>query len=303
MSTTRMRLGAVVTAGVLTLGLAACGDGDDPGTTPTATVEDGGDATEATGATDAADPTTAPAEDADTTTEPGTTEEPDASSAGETVPVEEFLAMLEEPGEEMLSRYTISMDVEAEGQQGGLDGAIDLSGDTPLMRMTLVAAEMGTIEIIYAEGEAYMAIPGLTPEGMFLLAPADMLGETADLEEVDVSAQTEVWEQGAQEVLYLGEEDVDGQTMRHYQVTVDAQAVMDASGGDDAAATSAGLEDEQIVYDVWLDDDNLMRKLAFEVEGQTLEMRMDDWGEPQDIQVPDPDQVMDIDELGTGSTG
>lgn len=293
MSTTRMRLGALVTAGVLTFGLAACGGDDEPGTTPTTTV-DTDDATDDTDAT-----TTQDAED---TTEAGTTEEDTGTgdASGETIPVEEFLAMLQEPGEEMLSSYTIAMDVDAEGAAGSLEGAIDLSGDSPRMRMTLVAPEMGNVEVIYADGEAYMAVPGLTPEGMYLLAPTDMLGEAADLEEVDVSAQTELWEQGAQEVLFLGEEDVDGEQMRHYRVTVDAQAVMDAAS-DDAAATSLGLEDEEIVYDVWLDGENLMRRMAFDLEGQTVEMSMDDWGEPQDIQVPDPDQVMDMGELGTGT--
>lgn len=301
MSTTRMRLGALVTAGVLTFGLAACADDDDPETTPTTTVDEAGDAT-GTATTEDTGGTT---EDTGGTTAEGATEEDTATgeaASGETIPVEEFLAMLQEPGEDMLSSYTMTMDVEAEGSEGSLEGAMDLSGDSPRMRMTLVVPEMGHVEVIYADGEAYMSVPGLTPEGMYLLAPSDMLGDAADLEEVDVSVQTELWEEGAREVVFLGEEDVNGEQMRRYQVTVDAQAVMDAST-DDAAATSVGLEDEEVVYDVWLDDDNLMRRMAFEVEGETLEMHMDDWGEDQDIQVPEPDQVMDMGELGTGSGG
>ena len=37
------------------------------------------------------------------------------------------------------------------------------------------------------------------------------------------------------------------------------------------------------------------------IDRETLELHMDNWGEPQDIEVPDPDQVMDMGELGTGS--
>ncbi|QFG67768.1 hypothetical protein [Ornithinimicrobium pratense] len=312
MSTTRMRLGSLVTAGVLTLGLAACGGDDEPDTTtPASTVEEAG--TDAQAGTE--DEATATAEntgeqtsEAETTesetTEAETTEaETDAGGAteGETVPVDEFLAMLQAPGEDMLSSYTMSMDMEAEGQQLTMDGAVNLSEDDTRMRITMAVPEMGTVEMIYADGDAYMTVPGVTPEGMYLLAPADLLGDTAELDEIDITAQWDAWEQGAQEVVFLGEEDVDGEQMRRYQVTVDAQAALAASG-EDAAATSLGLEDE-IVYDVWVDGDDLMRKMVFDTGGETAEMRMDNWGQDQDIQVPEPDQVMDMDDLGTESGG
>lgn len=287
MSRTRMRLGALVTAGALTLGLVACGGDDEPGTTPAATVDGAGDAT-------------------DDATEDGTTQE-DAGTgdaSGESVPVEEFLAMLQEPGEETLSSYTTSMDMDLEGQQTTMEGAVDLSGDSPRMQITMTVPDMGEMDMVFADGQIYMSMPGLTPEGMYLLAPEELIGDTAALEEIDISAQWDLWEAGAQEVVFVGEEDVDGQQLRRYQMTVDSEAVMDAagvtSGPDDAAATSLGL-DEETVYDIWLDGDNLMRMMAFEVTGQAFEMHIDDWGEPQDIEVPDPDQVMDMGELGTGS--
>lgn len=296
MSTTRMRLGSLVTAGVLTFGLAACGGDDEPDTTtPASTVEETG-TDDQTGTDDEAAETTD-----EQTTEAATTEADGAAAERETVPVDEFLAMLQSPGEDVLSSYTISMEMEAEGQQITMDGAVDLSGDDTRMRITMMMPEMGTVEMIYAGGDAYMTIPGMTPEGMYLLAPADLLGDTAELDEIDISSQWDAWEEGAQQVLFLGEEDVDGEQMRRYQVTVDAQAALDASG-EDAAATSLGLEDE-IVYDVWVDGDDLMRKMAFDAGGETAEMRMDDWGQDQDIQVPDPDQVMDMGDLGTESGG
>lgn len=299
MSTTRMRLGSLVTAGVLTFGLAACGGDDEPDTTtPASTVEETGTDDQTETDDEAAETT---GEQTTETTEAETTEADGDATEGETVPVDEFLAMLQSPGEDVLSSYTISMDMEAEGQQITMDGAVDLSDDDTRMRITMMMPEMGTVEMIYAGGDAYMTIPGMTPEGMYLLAPADLLGDTAELDEIDVSTQWDAWEEGAQEVLFLGEEDVDGEQMRRYQVTVDAQAAFDASG-EDAAATSLGLEDE-IVYDVWVDGDDLMRKMVFDTGGETAEMRMDDWGQDQDIQVPEPDQVMDMGDLGTESGG
>lgn len=305
MSTTRMRLGSLVTAGVLTFGLAACGGEDDPETTPASTVEDTAveDETAADEQTEDETATDEQTGTEETATEEETGDAGDAGDAteGEQIPIEEFLALLQAPGEDMLSSYTITMNMEMEGQQSAIDGAVDLSGDSPRMRITMGTPDMGEVELIYAGGEAYMAIPGLTPEGMYLLAPADLLGDTADLEEIDVSTQWDTWEQGAQEVIFLGEEDVDGEQMRRYQVTVDTAAAAEAAGEDAAAATSLGLE-ETIVYDVWIDDESLMRMMTFGNMGmEDMSMRMDNWGEEQDIQVPDPEQVMDMDELGAGT--
>lgn len=308
MSTTRTRLGALVTAGVLTFGLAACGGDDEPETTPTTAVEEGGDATEDTDAPDDSDTSADEGADEDGAgdTAAEDTSEEDAGSGdvteGEEIPVEDFMAKLQEPGEETLSRYTMSMAMDVEGQQSTMEGAVDLSGESPRMQIAMTVAEMGGMDLIYADGETYMSMPGLTPEGMYLLAPQELVGDAADLDEIDISTQWETWEEGAQSVVFMGEEDVDGETMERYQVTVDAEALESSLEGDAAAATSLGL-DEDIVYDIWLDADSLMRKMSFDVDGQLFEMFMDNWGEEQDIQVPGPDEIMEMDELGTGGTG
>lgn len=303
MRTTRMRMGTLVTAGVLTLGLAACGGDDDPATTPTTTagpVDGAQDTTTEDAVGDAAEDTT---QDAVADAGEDATQEPTedaAGAAGEEIPVEEFLAMLQEPGEETLSRYELSMDLEVDGEQSQMEGAVDLSGDTPKMRVTMSMPDLGTVELIFVDSQAFMAIPGMTPEGSYLAAPPEMLGETADLDELDVTAQWEMWEQSAEEVRSLGEEDVDGTEMRRYQVTMDAEAAAAAGGQDGAAATSLGME-ETVVYDVWLDADNLMRKMIFEVDGEEVEMRLDNWGEDPGIEAPDPDQVSEMDDLGGDS--
>ena len=72
MSTTRTRLGALVTAGVLTFGLAACGGDDEPEATPVSTTDEAGDA--AVTATD---------EDTEDSTEDETTEDETAESGTE----------------------------------------------------------------------------------------------------------------------------------------------------------------------------------------------------------------------------
>ncbi|GAA4876858.1 hypothetical protein GCM10025788_14810 [Serinicoccus chungangensis] len=292
-----MRLGAVVSAGILGLGLTGCGggsEGDAASPTEAATQESTPDGEE---------------ESAEDTAAEDTAEESESDSGGEAaegeeIPVEEFLAMLQEPGEETLSSYTLTMDMQADGQSIQADGAVDLSGDEAAMQMMMTMPEMGELEMITTDGQLYLAMPGVTPEGMYMQAGEDVLGQAAAMEDIDVSTQWEAWEEGAQQVLFLGDEDVDGTEMGHYQVTVDPQAIAEA-GGEDAAAMTAAVGDEPVTYDVWLDDDNLMRQLSFELEGMTAEMMMDNWGEPQEIEAPPADQVMEMGDLGTtpGSDG
>ncbi|WP_153011702.1 hypothetical protein [Serinicoccus chungangensis] len=296
MSTTRMRLGAVVSAGILGLGLTGCGGDSDGG---------GAEPTEA--ATQESESTQADEEQATDEDTAQASEEEDSGGAaaeGEEIPVEEFLAMLQEPGEETLSSYTLTMDMQADGQSIQADGAVDLSGDEAAMQMMMTMPEMGELEMITTDGQLYLAMPGVTPEGMYMQAGEDVLGQAAAMEDIDVSTQWEAWEEGAQQVVFLGDEDVDGTEMGHYQVTVDPQAIAEA-GGEDAAAMTQAVGDELVTYDVWLDDDNLMRQLSFELEGMTAEMMMDNWGEPQEIEAPASDQVMDMEDLGTtpGSDG
>ncbi len=293
-----MRLGAVVSAGILGLGLTGCSGGSEEGADPTEAATEQGESTPADEEGtegDAAEETTEASEEEDSGGE---------AAEGEEIPVEEFLAMLQEPGEETLSSYTLTMDMQADGQSIQADGAVDLSGDEAAMQMMMTMPEMGELEMITTDGQLYLAMPGVTPEGMYMQAGEDVLGQAAAMEDIDVSTQWEAWEEGAEQVVFLGDEDVDGTEMGHYQVTVDPQAIAEA-GGEDAAAMTQAVGDEPVTYDVWLDDDNLMRQLSFELEGMTAEMMMDNWGEPQEIEAPPADQVMDMGDLGTtpGSDG
>jgi hypothetical protein len=49
-----------------------------------------------------------------------------------------------------------------------------------------------------------------------------------------------------------------------------------------------------ITYDVWVDDDDLMRQLDFELDGVTVELRIDDWGEPVDVQAPEESDLVEM---------
>ncbi len=295
MTILRNRWAGLLGAGALTLTLAACGGDDDaPAPEPTGTVsEDTGASTEDTGAS---------TEDAGAATgdaaaeETGTTQGGSADAAeGEDVDIQEFLAMLQSPGEETLSSYTMTMAVNMGGQAMDMEGAVDLGGDDPALNMDMMMPGMGAISMVMVDGRVFMQMPGVTEEGMYMEVPPEQLGDlSGQLDEVDITSTWDAWEEGAQSVVFVGEEDVDGQDMRRYTVTVDTEAAMDAAGqtGEDAAQASAMMGDE-LTYDVWIDDENLMRKITFELDGAVTEMTADNWGEPQDIQPPSDDEIQD----------
>lgn len=276
MTTMRTRWTALLSAGALSLTLAACGGDDaaegEPTTSEAVTTEDGA-ATEDAGAEE--------------------TSEDAGSAEGEDVDIQEFLAMLKSPGEEKLSSYTMTMTINMGGQAMEMEGAVDLTGEQAALDMDMTMPGMGAVSMIMAEGRVFMSMPGVTEDGKYMEVPPEQLGDVStQLDEVDITSTWDAWEAGAKSVTFLGEEDVDGQDMRRYEVTVDTQAALDAGGqtGDDADTASAMLGDE-ITYDVWLDGDNLMRKVAFEMEGVVTEMFANNYGEAQGIAVPSEDQI------------
>lgn len=299
-TTTGTRWTTLLAAGTLSLSLAACGGSDDADGGSTAGSEDGAAGTAAT-TQDTADTS------ADTQAATGDGEGDEGGSAaapaeGEEVPVEDFLAMLRSPGEEDMSSYELDMVVTTGGQTMEMAGEVDLGDGQPSVDADLTMPGLGATRMIVVDGSAYVSMPGVTDEGMFLEVPQGELEDSgAGLDDIDVASTWEDWDEGAGQVVYAGLEDVDGQELRRYEIVVDVQAVLDASGqtGSDAAEASAALGDE-ITYDVWVDEDDLVRRISYTAAGAVTEMTIDRWGEPMDIEAPDPE---DVQPMPTGGSG
>lgn len=299
-TTTGTRWTTLLAAGTLSLSLAACGGSDDADGGSTAGSEDGAVGTAAT-TQDTADTS------ADTQAATGDGEGDEGGSAaapaeGEEVPVEDFLAMLRSPGEEVMSSYELDMVVTTGGQTMEMAGEVDLGDGQPSVDADLTMPGLGATRMIVVDGSAYVSMPGVTDEGMFLEVPQGELEDSgAGLDDIDVASTWEDWDEGAGQVVYAGLEDVDGEELRRYEIVVDVQAVLDASGqtGSDAAEASAALGDE-ITYDVWVDEDDLVRRISYTAAGAVTEMTIDRWGEPMDIEAPDPE---DVQPMPTGGSG
>ncbi|WP_154402225.1 hypothetical protein [Ornithinimicrobium cavernae] len=292
--------GMIAASGALVLTLAACGDDspevEEPDTNTQAQTEDDTDAGAETEGTDAGAETEgtdtgAETEGTDAGTETEGAEGGDAggdAAAGSEITPADFVTQLKSPGMENLSSFTMDMDMQMEGQAVTMVGKADLGGDTPAMDITMEMAGLGNVHMIMVDGQAYMSMPGVTEEGQFIQMPLEeMMGEDADqfTNQVDMTSQWDDWEAGAQKVTFVGAEDVDGESLNHYELLLDTTKI---EGGD-----TAGMPPE-LTYDVWLDDQNYMRQVTFDIQGAETVMKMADWGLPVDVTAPDPSSIVEM---------
>jgi len=96
---------------------------------------------------------------------------------------------------------------------------------------------------------------------------------------VDLERQFLGFEAGLERVVAVGEEEVGGEPTCHYTLTVDPASAAAAEG------ISAEGTPESIDYEVYVDEDDLVRRYEFTLDDSSG--RMDaTWNEPLEIEVP-----------------
>ncbi|PVG82020.1 hypothetical protein DDE18_15140 [Nocardioides gansuensis] len=269
----KRRLAAAVVLPVL-LATGACGGGsEEPESSSESTTD-----------------STSSSEETETETE---SEEPEAAE-GESVEPAEFTADMSE-GMESLTTARTSMTVE--GQTGmSMEGVVDYTGDSPAMEATMEAAGMpeGGMEMILLDGIMYMSAPGQGGKYMRLdlndpNSPLAQMGLGGLSEQLDMRKAMESYSAGLTGVTYLGEEDVEGESLEHYEIEFDPSKVDSLKQLPPSAA-------EQMTYDAWFDDDHVMRQMVMEMpQGLgTMTMKIYDLGTEVDIQAPPKSQVMEM---------
>lgn len=207
-----------------------------------------------------------------------------------------------------------TMHLEAAGMSIDMDARVDAAA-----KMMAMSAEMPTI----ADG-TFSMIMDLGAERLYMDASTMPGGEAAptkwisfDMSQIpgldqDFGALTgtnpldaAVLFDGASNVKALGMEDLNGEQVKHYVVTVSLDELKKAQPGvfdqlgDDAAELPSTVD-----YDVWVSKDSQLRKLAFamSVLGQSVSMEMlvTAVGDIEPIVVPADDEVTDMTDLMAG---
>ena len=198
----------------------------------------------------------------------------------------------------------VTMEVNGDGQQAMTgEGDVSYAGDSTAMQMTMSIPQMGTgeMEIRMLDGVMYMAMPPMTPEGKFIKIdtndPNSPLGDLGGVTTGDPLATFDAFDAGLQDVEYVGAEDVEGEQMDHYVLTVDARKAARAQD----QRWQQGMPDT-ISYDMWLDDSDLMRRIEFDMGammGQSggsggMVMTMSDWGKPVTVTAPPAKDLVEM---------
>lgn len=279
MRTPRRALAALTTS-VLCVGLVACSGSADS--------EDKADPAPSTDS--AGEPSQEPTDDA---SESPAAEVSTAPGAGDEVAP--FLTRLKNGfGEEGSVHVELAM-------SGG--AAVQAEGDTSYgpdgsdMRLTMELGQgTGEVSMLMVDDEVFLSMPGVTPEGKYFEVPADspaLAGvESAGLSPADSFAS---FEAGLLKVVEKGTEELDGEATERFELHLDAERAMAAMGS--AAGPAAGLP-ETLVYDLWLDEEDRMRRIEYAVAGTEVTMDMTDWGDVEPVTAPDASDLVEAPEMG-----
>ncbi len=225
-------------------------------------------------------------------------EEAGGLEAGDPVPDDDFVALMAASFEDATTART-TMTSETAGTTISAEGVVDYTGKTPAMRMTMESAELGDepIEMILVDNVMYMQVPDLGGKylSMDLDEPGNPLGPMMT-DSMDPSKQAEMMRAGLESVTFVGEEDVDGESLERYSATLDPSAALEGMQGMEGVPKS--MMPEQMQSDTWFDDDGRVRRMVIDMgELGSTEMSMDDWGADVDIEAPPAGQVTTMDDM------
>jgi hypothetical protein len=221
-------------------------------------------------------------------------EESSGPAAGEEVDPQQLLEDMKAAVAEAESAH-VALEVSSGGQTMTGEGDVSYAGDGTAMQMTMQAPQLGsgTLEMRLVDNVMYLAIPPMTPKGKFIKMdlddPNSPFGDLGGALTGDPLRTFDAFDAGLESAEYVGQEEVDGETLDHYVLTVDAEKAAEAQN----LQAQPGMP-ETITYDLWLDDQNLMRRVQFEQPQATLQMTVSDWGKPVTVEAPPSSAVMDM---------
>jgi hypothetical protein len=180
----------------------------------------------------------------------------------------------------------------------------------------------GTMDIVFDNDVMYMRLPTLTktlPSGKeWVKADTSKLGGASHSSNFDLFSGADPAKaldqlRAAGDVKKVGEDTVQGETMTHYRVVIDAANAKNLTPAqrkqvEKALAGTSG----SVPADVWVDDAGLLRRMQIDfafgpaLQNAHMSMTMDysDFDSPVTVETPPPDTVVDLGAVtGLGSAG
>jgi hypothetical protein len=254
---------AAALVALVLIAATACGDdGTDSSSPSSPTVASG---TSSASAEDSAAPSPTP--------EAGTPVDPDR-----------FVSMFTAAFEQATTAH-LTMSINGEGRSMEAEGDIDYSSDPPNVAMRLNSDQFGDgTEVRVVDGVMYLKTSMLGDKFVRtdLSGPDNPLGEQF-AGAFDLRKVLDGFESRVRSVTLVGVEEVDGERLRRYRVTMDGSA--DAS---EPSGSTAAEPPEDLAYDMWFDADGFFRRMEADrgPDDGAMTVMLSEWGEPVSIEAP-----------------
>lgn len=169
-------------------------------------------------------------------------------------------------------------------QSGSATGVQDLQNEALDMDLSFGGQELGyrLVDGKYylAQGEKWIPVT----EGSTHKVVENALDQA---ELLSLRTQLDAFIAGVEKAGDKGSEEIGGVKTTHYTATVDTAKAYESLGITQDAGTP-----ETMIYDVWLDEDDLIRRMSFTQEGSEAVMTAKDWGKPVDIAKPKDSEIV-----------
>lgn len=268
------RLAAAAVLPMALTTLAACGSDDGESTA----ADPSSESSEASG-------TATPSEDAGGA----------APATGEEVEPAAFMDTFKAAFDDASTVHTRMAMTTALGEMAA-EGDTDYSVSPPAtsMSMTGAALQGQQMDLIMADGAMFMKMDAMGPKWnkIALDDPANPFASLTG--QLDPSAMFDRFGDSITSVTHVGEEDIDGESVDSYEVSVDTDAVLGSQG----QSLPQGVDiPEAVTYTVSFDDDGLFRRMQMSMGEGLGDLTVDftDWGSDVSIEAPPADQVTDFD--------
>lgn len=240
-----------------------------------------------------------------------TTEKPAAKATGESAS-----AVLTKAAKATAEHdsYRMRMVMTADGMPG-MDMTTHTSADGKVQKSVIKNDEIGEMTMLLIDGAFYYQFPGL-PDGkewvkMDSAEAMESMGiDPGAMAEQNANAMA-MLSNVSGEVKVVGEETIEGMKTVHYSYKFDVSKLMqDALGSGELkgdAAEAAEMFGGESEMNVWIGDDGLIRRVAYELSTGSesadmpssiaYEMTFSDFGTPVDVTAPDPAVTMSMSDL------
>ena len=201
------------------------------------------------------------------------------------------------------------------GESGSVHVAMKLTGPVSMtaegdtaygtegseMQMSLEMEGMGqagAIDMLLVDDTFYMSMDGVTPPGKYFEVPEDspMMGGLKGGGSLSPADSLKAFEAGLEEVEEIGQDNFGGEPVTGYRVTVDSEKALEAMGTPETPGMPETLD-----YEVWLDEQDRMRRMTIELAGTTVTADMTKWGEDVSIEAPEPSDIVEAPPMMGGS--